>query len=204
MDLILNTNSVSAHAISTMLGHVAQRSNVCAKVIDAQGEIIAVNRRGLELLNADQTDVCGAVWTCFWDGDEKDRAEAVLSKAFTGKPAKFTGEFFGTGERTVWDVEAFPLDWREDQVVSVLVVSRQLPVIDDFLAPEKDDDMQERLSDVLHTLCNIANVNASCARMLNRAPNPDRLAQIASALETNAGKANEALAALQKALGRSN
>ncbi|SPF78174.1 PAS domain-containing protein [Pseudoprimorskyibacter insulae] len=205
MELILNKDSVSAQSISTMLGYVAQRSNVCAKVLNTDGEVVAINGRGLELLGVDRTDVCGQMWVAFWNGDARTLAENAVAKAFSGTPAHFSAEFSGTATPTTWEVEIFPLEWVAGEVASVLVVSANitaLTAMDDGQDKALNLDVLKGLSEALHAMSNIASVSASSARLLRRKSDDPVVAEIAASLDHAAVKAQAAITDLKQALYR--
>ena len=70
--MILSAEQVSLQALALMQGHLAERSAVCAKVIDRDGKVVGVNRRGLEMLSVESGDICGKVWVDFWEGRDFD------------------------------------------------------------------------------------------------------------------------------------
>ena len=50
MTLVQTNDSLNEQVMSAVIEVLAQRADVCAKVIDHLGEVVAVNRRGLEML----------------------------------------------------------------------------------------------------------------------------------------------------------
>lgn len=198
--MIIDGGKVSASAISSMIGYVARRANVCAKVIDRKGKISAVNGRGLELLQSTSEALCGKVWIDFWSGLHKETAENAVNSALNGRPSSFIGEFEQAEGTSLWEVEVIPLEWTNDEVSSVLVVSCRLSDPE----PDLDDESDVRrilsqLGEALHSMSNLANISSSSARLLRRSADTEMVTEIAAALEEAAQKASAATAALKQA-----
>lgn len=113
-------------AMTTVAGYLAQRSNVCAKVIDRDGAIFTINQRGLAPAESSASDVCGQVWTEFWEGEDRASAAAAVEIGFAGKACEFIGTFRTGGIRSAWEVEILPLVWDGDTVQSLLVLSTRI------------------------------------------------------------------------------
>lgn len=120
-------DTISAPALSTLAGYLAQRSNVCAKVVDRKGQVSGLPRRGLEWLDGAPEEAGAAVWQAFWDGEQKEAASAAVGCAFAGKPCEFVGTFGPDGALGVWEIEILPLEWDADAVSQVLVLWARLP-----------------------------------------------------------------------------
>ncbi|MBY6004989.1 PAS domain-containing protein [Salipiger bermudensis] len=198
--MILNGEQVSLRALALMQGHLAERAAVCAKVIDREGKVVGINRRGLEMLGVESDDVCGKVWTGFWKGGEAIKAEEAVSDAFAGRSSAFTGEYFGTGQRTIWEIEVFPLERDEDGVRTILALSID---VTGRYAPEATIDeagLLGSLNETLHAMANIATVSQSSSRMLPRAKDDRIITEIASELAQAARRAQDAISELRNAL----
>lgn len=204
--MILADSSLEASALSTAMGYLAQRSTVCAKILDRDGKVMAINKRGLELLNVDAETICGQVWTTFWDGAERDKAEATVRSAFEGKPASFIGAFTGptTGE-SIWEVEIVPLDWQDGEVNRVLALSSlmvgQAPGGNRSEQTFEDRKMLTSLSELFHTLSNLTAVTTSAANILRRGVDPERAETLADALTDAGEKAAAAVDSLRAQIG---
>ena len=198
--MILSAEQVSLQALALMQGHLAERSAVCAKVIDRDGKVVGINRRGLEMLSVESGDICGKVWVDFWEGREAVKAQDALVAAFDGRPSAFTGDFFGSGARTVWEIEILPLERGEDGVRSVLALSVD---VTERAEQERESDqtgLLESLNETLHAMANIATVSQSSSRMLPRAKDDKLIADIAAELAQAARKAQDAMSELRAAL----
>ena len=196
----MNSGKVSASAISTMTGYVARRSNVCVKVIDRGGKVVAVNSRGLELLAVKSEDICAQVWTEFWTGKHKIAAEAAVENAFGGTPDSFTGTFYQGAENSIWEVEVFPLEWDGREVSSILALSCRLVDPQTEAEDPTKQDVLEKFSEALHAMSNLASISASSARLLTRTQDHDMIAEIARGLEDAAKHAVQTTASLKSTL----
>ncbi|MBE9636962.1 PAS domain-containing protein [Salipiger mangrovisoli] len=204
--MILAKTDLEATVLSTVMGYLAQRTTVCAKVLDRSGKVLAVNKRGLELLHTDADMICGEIWTDFWDGEERKKAEAALATAFAGKPSSFVGTF--SHERvgnSDWEVEIVPLDWAEGEVARVLALSSFMS----GTAPDgkhtreafEDRQMLGSLSELFHTLNNLTAVSTSAANILRRGVDQERAEALAEALSDAGARAARAVETLRDQMG---
>ena len=201
--MTLAGTNLEATALPTVMDYLAQRTTICAKVLDRGGKVLAVNKRGLELLNTDATAICGQIWTEFWHGAEREKAEATLASAFEGKPASFLGTFVHehTGEST-WDVEIVPLDWEDGKVARVLALSSFMsgtaPDGERAARAFEDREMLGSLSDLFHTLSNLTAVSTSAANILRRGVDQERADALAEALSAAGLQAAQAVESLRR------
>lgn len=198
--MILNGEQVSLQALALMQGHLAERSAVCAKVIDREGRVVGINRRGLEMLGIETEEICGKVWTGFWQGEEAAKAQEAVAAAFDGRSTGFTAAFYGTGRRTVWEIELLPLERAEDGVRSVLALSVDITARADAAQAIDEPGLLGALNETLHAMANIATVSQSSSRLLPRAKDERIISEIASELSQAARRAQEAIADLRGAL----
>lgn len=198
-------DSIGAEALSTVLGYLIQRSDVCAKVIDRDGQVMVINRRGLELLDTTVEDVCGQVWAEFWEGEDKAAAKAAVDVGFAGKPCEFVGTFRTGGTRSAWAVEILPLDRKEGTVQSLLILSTRLgtPLEEGpITAPHPGVPAQRQLSETFRVLAAVANLSTSGAQQLRHGPlERDRAEDLAHALEEAGRRASQAIEDLGALLG---
>lgn len=202
MEMILSTGLVSASAFSTMVGYVAQCSNVCAKIIDTQGKITAINRDGLELLDAEGQDICGAIWADLWTGDMRSAASDAVDEAFAGRATTFAGDFMQGALRSTWSVDVFPLEWVDGKVASILAISKRLsdPTLKTVTNPQTE--FFDQMSETLHAMSNLASVSASSARLLGRGLDQDSIAEIAQGLADASRRATELTESLKARMER--
>ena len=195
-------DTLGPRALSALAGYLAQRSNVCAKVIDRDGRVTAIAKRGLELLGTAAEDICGAVWEAFWQGNDRDVARAGVDCAFAGKPCEFVGTFHIGGVASAWEVEILPLDWRGDQVTQVLVLSTRLgPSHPGMPLGEAHPDagVMREVSSAFHALSAAMGVASRGAGVLRNGIDAAQAQALADALDSasrNAAQAIEDLAAL--------
>ncbi|MBF9036120.1 PAS domain-containing protein [Rhodobacterales bacterium HKCCE2091] len=199
MQMFAGDPEFESDTVTSAVGFLAQRANVCVKVLDRDGRIVAVNRRGLELLETTAEAVCNAIWTEFWDGATRQEAEACVKRAFAGEAGTFTGVYRIGDRDTQWEIEAFPLEWSEGAVTRVLVLSSLLTGTANALP---DADMTRKVSDLLHTFSNMASVAAGGARLLKRGLGAEETAQVAEQLNDAAERAERTLAEFSRILGR--
>lgn len=206
MSILLGDLRIDATALETVIGTVAQRADMCVKVLDQDGVIRGVNERGLALLHICQEDFCGKVWTELWGGDAQQRAISAVEQGFQGVPNSFTGTFVtGDGVLRSWVVEVVPLNANAGGVESLLVISSDVtahpyPVDSE---PDTVEAMKALLAankDSLHNLNNIVSMTAGAARILSRQPDEAKIAQLSEYLHDCSLKCNEAIARLQSAV----
>ncbi|MBN8294008.1 PAS domain-containing protein [Rhodobacter sp. NTK016B] len=200
--MILQNTSLDADVLAAVVGHIARHANVCAKVIDTEGLIVAINRHGLELLDKQAQDVCGEAWSLMWDGDAAEEAAGAVASAMDGRPASFTAHAASGGMLRGWQVYVYPLEWQDGAVAKVLVVSAP-----ETAAPENSAEpalpsqsFAAQLNDVLHTLTNISTIATSGANILRRGVGEDRAAALAEALDDAGTRAAEAIQKLSDLL----
>jgi hypothetical protein len=206
MSILLGDLRIDASALETVLGTVAQRANMCVKVLDQYGVVRAVNERGLAILQVCQEDFCGQVWTSLWDGESQQRAISAVNQGFDGIANSFSGTFqTGDGVMRSWVVEVVPLNSQENVVDSLLVISNDVtahpyPV---GAQPETIEAMQSLLAankDSLHNLNNIVSMTAGASRILSREPDAEKVAQLSQYLHECSLKCHDAIARLQSAV----
>ncbi|WP_172327560.1 PAS domain-containing protein [Mangrovicoccus sp. HB161399] len=202
MVVAYSREELTAQSISVMLGYLAQRTDLCAKVLNREGQILAINRRGLDQLKLEESEICGRIWAEFWTGAEEAKARAAVEQAFEGTPAGFCGVFRGTGGETIWDVEIFPLEWAGGRVSTVLALSADVTnagAADG--GAETSEELLKRFGDALHAMSNVSAVSASSARILRRRGDGDPvMEELAKGLEEAAEKAAAAVSALKREL----
>ncbi|MCB1389632.1 MAG: PAS domain-containing protein [Rhodobacteraceae bacterium] len=202
-------DDIGAPALTAVAGYLAQRSNLCAKVIDRDGQVMAINRRGLELLETESADVCGQVWTEFWEGEDRAAAAAAVDIGFGGKPCEFVGTFRTAGTRSAWEVEILPLEWQDGAVKTLLVLSTRIgPALagGPLDTPHPDVAALRSMSESLRALAETAALASRAAAQLRAVPATPDLAALAGQLEgagRRAGQAVEDLGALLRVNPRS-
>jgi len=198
-------NAIGAEALSTVVGLLMQRSDVCAKVIGRDGQVATFNRRGLDLLDTPREDVCGQVWAAFWEGEDRAAAKAALEVGFAGKACEFVGTFRAEGTLSAWEVEILPIEWRDGVVQRLLVLySRLGPVRDgaSLAAPHPGVVAQRQLTEAFRVLSAVADLSTSGAAQLRHGRlEGDGAEHLARALEEAGRRASQAIEDLGALLG---
>jgi len=101
----------------------------CIKVLDLEGRLLSMNAGGMKLLEiCNLKPYVGALWTDFWQGADREAAEAAVQAARSGSVGKFVG-LFHTVEtrRPKWfDVVVSPITNAAGQVETLLASSRDV------------------------------------------------------------------------------
>lgn len=198
-------DAIGAEALSTVVGLLMQRSDVCAKVIDRDGQVTAINRRGLDLLDTTREDVCGQLWVEFWEGEDHAAAKAAVEVGFAGKACEFVGTFRTDGVRSAWEIEILPLEWRDGVVQSLLVLSTRFGAPLDgapLAAPHPGVLAQRQLTEAFRVLAAVADLSTSGAEQLRHGPlEGDGAEHLARALEEAGRRASQAIEDLGALLG---
>jgi PAS domain S-box-containing protein len=195
VDLVFKDNTLNTQAVSSMIGVLAQKSNICAKVIDRNGEVVAVNRRGLELLELSAEEICGKVWTALWESEAAGTAKQAVQAAFDGERSHFTGHMQVGDRPATWDVEARPLQHGDSGIETILVLSTE--VSEDRPDTADSETITKTLRAAMHAFGNVANSAASGARLVRRGVPEDLAGQLADELEAASERASTALEELR-------
>lgn len=186
-------------SLAVVLEHMARKSNTCIKVLDREGQILAVNQHGIDLLQAERDDLCGKLWSEFWDNPTSIRARQAISTALMGGTDQFVAHCATLPDTPLWDVEIFPLETDADGVKTILVVSVSQPEV--TAAPVTlATSIADNLKDVVHSVSNIAAATASGSRLLRGSDDPSRVTMIADHLEDTVARAEETLETLRTLL----
>lgn len=100
----------------------------CVKVLDLEGRLLTMNSAGMRQLRiADVQRYCGADWTAFWEGKDRDAAKAAIQEARSGGIGQFEGYCPATtGEPRWWEVIVTPILDSAGQPSNLLCVSREI------------------------------------------------------------------------------
>ncbi|MGP1385519.1 MAG: PAS domain S-box protein [Thainema sp.] len=107
---------------------ILDSSNDCIKVLTLEGQILYMNRGGLLTIKAnDPAAVLDRNWIDFWQDDEREQAIVAIADAKAGHVGRMQG-YCPTlsGEPKWWDVVVTPLRDATEQVVKLVVVSRDM------------------------------------------------------------------------------
>jgi len=107
---------------------ILESSSDCIKLLDLDGRLLYMNAGGMGLMEAeDLTSMLNTNWLGNWQGDEQKEAQAALAIAKAGGLGKFQG-YSPTFKQTPkwWDVVITPIRDGAEQVVQLLVISRDI------------------------------------------------------------------------------
>lgn len=155
------------------------------KVLTADGRVLFVSHNGLCALGVPELSaLTGQFWWQFWPPEARDRLQAAVAGAATGRTERFfaTGPT-ATGAARHCDVTVTPLA-RGEGAPRLLVVSRDIGVVP-LAARRGAGDCDLLLREVEHRVKNSLSMIASLLRMQARtSPHPE----VRSALSDAAGR----------------
>ncbi|GGA15769.1 MAG: hypothetical protein CML50_05735 [Rhodobacteraceae bacterium] len=193
MTLILSDSEMGAGIASKLLGQLAERASVCAMVIDRTGRVVAINRGGLERLSATRDEVISQPWSTLWDGSHREAARAALERALSGEAVTEALPRAGETPENAHDVDIAPFE-QSGQVVSLALAVTDLS----RARTTENAEVMQALREAAHAISNVANVNASSARLLERISDDEAMTEIAKGLREAAGRAERTVEALSR------
>lgn len=101
----------------------------CIKVLDLQGRLLFMNEGGMQALEiCDFSSVVNRLWIEFWQGEDRESAQAAIESALKGEAKRFVGYFATaiTGEPRWWDVVVSPIFDARGEPERLLAVSRDI------------------------------------------------------------------------------
>ncbi|EDY16461.1 transcriptional regulator, NifA subfamily, Fis Family [Chthoniobacter flavus Ellin428] len=116
-------------AESELAARLVENSPDCIKVLDLEGRLLSMNAGGMKLLEiCDLQSFIGASWIDFWQGADREAAEAAVSKAREGSVGKFVGYFPTRQSRTPkwFDVVVSPIADESGKPERLLASSRDV------------------------------------------------------------------------------
>jgi formate hydrogenlyase transcriptional activator len=102
-------------------------SHDCIKVLDLEGRLQFMNEGGMQVLEiCDLGPVLGSLWVDFWEGEDRQAAQAAVEAARSGGTGRFTGYFATriTGQARWWDVVVSPILDATGKPERILALSR--------------------------------------------------------------------------------
>jgi formate hydrogenlyase transcriptional activator len=104
-------------------------SQDCIKVLDLEGRLLSMNEGGMQALEiCDLAQAVNSCWIDFWEGDDREGAQAAVEAARNGRTGRFTGYFATTVTKQPrwWDVLVSPIRDAEGKPERLLAVSRDV------------------------------------------------------------------------------
>ncbi len=101
----------------------------CIKVLDLEGQLLWMNEGGMQALEiCDFGPFVNSSWIQFWQGEEREAAQAAVEAAKTGAIGRFTGYFATTTTKQPrwWDVVVSPIRNADGKPERLLAVSRDI------------------------------------------------------------------------------
>lgn len=106
-----------------------ESSRDCIKILDLQGRLLSMNAHGMAALEiCDFGPLVGSPWVEFWEGRDRDHAQAAINQACQGKVGQFTGYFPTTRTKTPawWSVSVTAILDKDGKPEKLLAVSRNV------------------------------------------------------------------------------
>ena len=127
---------------SAFLQSVLDSSRDCIKVLTLAGDIIFMNEGGKAIMEVDDFEsIRGCPWEGFWEGADKQAAQAALNAARAGRVGSFQGAArTARGRPKYWDVTVTRIPGRDGHDDHILSISR------DITAAREIDDQKDLLS----------------------------------------------------------
>src|SRR3984893_10502243 len=104
-------------------------SEDCIKVLDLEGRLLSMNEGGMQALEiCDLGPVVNHSWIDFWEGEDREAAQAAVKAARDGGTGRFIGYFATTVTKQPrwWDVLISPIRSAEGKPERLLAVSRDV------------------------------------------------------------------------------
>jgi PAS domain S-box-containing protein len=100
----------------------------CIMVLDREGRLQYVNRRGLELMELGEFDrIDGALWWSLWPPAQHEKLREAVESATAGASQRVAADrISSSGAPTAWDVTVSPLRFDSETVEGVICVSRDI------------------------------------------------------------------------------
>jgi diguanylate cyclase (GGDEF)-like protein len=117
-----------ADQLQNLSGALLATNADCLKLIGLDGRIMEISEVGAELMEvSSSSQLIGADWLGFWQGDDAHAARAAFQRALDGKQARFTGYCTtALGTPKWWDSTLYPVKSPHGRVSAVLCPSRDI------------------------------------------------------------------------------
>ena len=186
-------SNVPARTVSTIVDYMACHADVSVKLLDRQGRIISANRIALENFGKSQEEICGLHWPAIWTGGNRAAIDHAIAQSLDGKPSQIEIDAQMNGSHWTWDIEVFPCEWENGQVVRILVLSRPVAKGMDARDATEGDEVMSVLRQTLHSVANLSAAAVGAANLLRRGLSEERRDIVATSLEESGHAAARAL-----------
>lgn len=104
-------------------------SRDCIKVLDLEGRLLYINAGGMDVLEmCDLEPHVNQSWIEFWNGSDREAAQAAVETARNGGIGRFVGYFptTQTNQPRWWDVVVTPINDAHGKPEKLLALSRDV------------------------------------------------------------------------------
>jgi len=143
---------------------ILDSSSDCIKVVSLDGRILYINTGGMQTIEAEDEDsVVGCSWFSFWQAQESD-LNAAIAAALAGNIGRFQGCCPTLKQKPKWwDVIITPLRNNCDQVVKLVVISRDITEQKQAEAELQESETRFRqMADTAPTLIWMSGIDKLC------------------------------------------
>ncbi|MBS1722255.1 MAG: PAS domain S-box protein [Armatimonadetes bacterium] len=158
------------------------------KVLDLDGILFYINRRGIELIELDDAEsVLGKPWWEIYPKDEHPDMQRSIERVKAGQAHRFQAlRTSARGTPRWWDVQVTPVYGIEDQITEILIVSRDITearMAEEALR-EADKRKDEFLATLAHELRNpLAPIRYAVDLMKSSGEIPEQMAWIRDVID---------------------
>ena len=106
-----------------------ESSQYCIKVLDLEGRLLVMNEGGMQALEiCNLGPLVNSFWIDFWEGEDREAAQAAVEAARNGGTGRFIGYFATTATKQPrwWDVVVSPIRDAEGKPERLLAISRDV------------------------------------------------------------------------------
>lgn len=118
--------SLAAH--SALAASFFDASEDCVKIVNLDGELLAMNANGICLMEIDDFEALrGRPWTSLWPEPERGAVEGAINEAKAGGGSKFFADCpTGAGTLKSWEVVVWPVFDERGQPREIISISRDI------------------------------------------------------------------------------
>ncbi len=128
VDVALQSEIPGPGQAESTLGLI-ESSQDCIKVLDLEGRLLFMNEGGMQALEiCNLGPLVNSFWINFWEGEDREAAQAAVEAARNGGTGRFIGYFATTATKQPrwWDVVVSPIRDAEGKPERLLAISRDV------------------------------------------------------------------------------